>query len=114
MADYKKLYYIPSNNYVLSLILTNDNMVDFPDYDRKKRNIPETKNEIKELINQITSSNPFSSPNAKAKLILRLGYTETGFNNRDMLYYIVDEIIRNHRTSPINIVKELANIDING
>lgn len=105
MADTSKLKYIPADNYSISLVLHNREMVYFPDYDGKTRSYVETKRELNELISCLTT-NPFG----KVKFTIRLGYDSESFMDRDMLFYIVDEVIRSHRTSNIRIRKEYANI----
>lgn len=106
MADISKLRYIPADNYVISLVLHNREIVKFTDYDGKARTLWDTKKELNELIRQL-ATNPFG----KVKLTIRMGYENDSFMYRDMLAYVVDEVIRNHRTSKINIEKVSTNID---
>lgn len=108
MADISKLRYIPADNYVISLVLHNRELVKFPDYDGKTRTLWEAKKELYELIRQL-ATNPFG----KVKLTVLSGYERDSAMDRDMLAYIVDEVIRYHRTTNIKIEKGAANIDLN-
>lgn len=106
MADRSKLNYTPTDNYTISLVLYNRELVKFPDYDGKTRTLRETKTELNEIIHML-ATNPFG----KVKLTIRMGYDNASFMDRDMLAYVVDEVIRNHRASKINIEKGSTNID---
>lgn len=105
MADISKLKYVPADNYYISLILQNRESVYFYDYDRKIRSFAETKRVLNELISGL-STNPFG----KVKFTILLGYDSKSFMDRDMLSHVVDEVIRNHKTSNIRIEKGSANI----
>lgn len=105
MADISKLKYVPADNYYISLILRNRASVYFYDYDRKIRSFAETKRELNGIISGL-STNPFG----KVKLTILLGYDSESFMDRDMLSHVVDEVIRNHKTSNIRIEKGSANI----
>lgn len=105
MADISKLKYTPTDNYSISLILQNRELVYFSDYDGKIRTFTDTKKELSDLISSLVT-NPFG----KVKLTIFVGYDTNSFTNREMLYLIVDEVIRNHQTRNIHIERKPANI----
>lgn len=106
MADRSKLKYTPTDNYTISLVLHNRELVKFPDYDGKTRTLWEAKTELDEILHML-ATNPFG----KVKLRILLGYDSDSFMDRDLLIYLTDDVIRKHRTSMIHIEKGVANIE---
>ncbi len=105
IMDLSKLKYVPADNYYISLVLKNNERVCFLDYDHRIRTFAETGHILDEIATKL-STNPFG----KVKLTIVVGYDAAGAKDRDMLLYIVDGVIRKHRTCNIRIERKTSNI----